>query len=217
MKELYIIGAGTYGEVMFELAEACGYKICGVLDDDESKIGCKFMDTVKIDKLSDCEESFFENKDFVVAIGNNEVRFKIMKRILNLGGNTPTLIHPTASISPSATIGQGVYIQMGAVIWTKVKIDDFTIISPNTVIAHHTKIGKACLISTLCAVGASIEIGNFVMFGFGSIAITGMHSIGNNVMLGAGTTLTKDVGDNVLMVGTPARKIKDRNPVNEKF
>lgn len=217
MKELYIIGAGTYGEVMFELAEACGYRICGVLDDDESKTGCRFMDSAVIEKLSDREESFFEDKNFVVAIGNNETRYKIMNRILKSGGHTPTLIHPTATVSSSAEIGQGVYIQMGAVIWTKVKIGDFTIISPNTVIAHHTKIGKACLISTLCAVGASIDIGNFAMFGFESIAITGMHRIGNNVMLGAGTTLTKDVGDNVLMVGTPARKVKDRMPVNEIF
>lgn len=212
-KSIIIIGAGTYGEVMFELAESCGYQVVGFLDEDDNKLGEEVMGVKVEGKFSDWKVEDIRNKNFVVAIGNNKIRHDIMVSILANGGNTPTLIHPTAQISKSAQIGKGVYIQMGAVIWTKVHIGDFTIISPNTVIAHHTSIGHSCLISTLCAVGASLTIGNYTMFGFGSIAITGMKKIGDNVVLGAGTTVIKDVGDNVLMVGSPARKVRDRDPI----
>ena len=92
-------------------------------------------------------------------------------------------------------------------------IEDFVIISPNTVIAHHTILRKGCMISTMCVVGASIEIGEYSFFGIGSIAITGINRVGKNVYLGAGTTVTQDTEDNVLMVGTPARKLRNREPI----
>ncbi len=215
MKDLYIIGAGTYGEVMYELAEACGYNVCGFFDESDEKQNADIMDKKVIGKFSECDADFVKDKRFVVAIGANKIRHDIMTSILNMGGSLPTLIHPSAQISPTAKIGCGVYIHAGAYIWTRVTIGDFTIISPNTVIAHHTTIGHSCLISTLCTVGASINIGEYTMFGIGSIAITGIHSVGRNVVLGAGTTATKDVEDNVLMVGSPARKIRDREPVED--
>lgn len=213
MKDLYIVGAGTYGEVMHELAEDCDYNVVAFYDEDESKIGTRVMDTEVVGKFSLLSDDDIKGKNFVVAIGNNKVRYSIMTEINRKGGITPSLIHPSAKVSKSAKIGRGVYIQMGAVIWTKVELGDYVIVSPNTVIAHHSKVGKACLISTLCAVGASIEIGDYAFFGFGSIAITGIHRVGKNVYLGAGTTVTKDTPDNVLMVGTPAKVIKEREPI----
>lgn len=214
MKDIYIIGAGTYGEVMYELAETCGYNVIGYFDEDDNKLGTRVMGVEVVGKFSTLSSSKIVGKSFIVAIGDNKTRCDIMTRINNHGGITPTLIHPTAVVSKSANIGKGVYIQAGAVIWTKVIISDFVIISPNTVIAHHTKLGKACMISTLCVVGANLEIGDYTFFGIGSIAITGINKVGKNVYLGAGTTVIKDTEDNILMVGSPARKIKKRNPVD---
>lgn len=213
MKEIYIIGAGTYGEAMFELAEACGYDVVGFYDEDDSKIGTDVMGVAVLDKFSILKDSDIIGKNFIVAIGNNKIRHDIMENINIRGGLTPTLIHPTAQISKTAKIGKGVYIQMGAVIWTKVELGDYVIISPNTVIAHHTKIGHSSLISTMSAIGANLCVGEYCFFGFGSIVITGINSVGKNVMLGAGTTVTKDVGDNVLLVGSPARVIRERDAI----
>lgn len=213
MKNISIIGAGTYGEVMYELAEACGYAVEAFFDEDEDKIGTQVMGVPVKGKFSSLTDEEVAGKEFIVAIGNNKIRRDIMTDINDRGGVTPTLIHPTAYISASAQIGKGVYIQMGAVIWTKVILSDFVIISPNTVIAHHTKLGTASMVSTMCTVGASVEVGEYSFFGIGSIVITGVKSVGKNVYLGAGATVTKDVGDNVLLVGTPARVIKEREPI----
>lgn len=209
MNELYILGAGTYGEVIFELAETVGYRIAGFYDDDPTLIGTKVMGNKVIGPLSSLTKSDMIGKNFAVAMGNNKIRFRVMQNILNNEGLLPTLIHPKANICRSAKIGVGVYIHAGACIWTKAEIGDFTFISPNTVIAHHTKVGKACLISTLCAVGAGVNINNFVMFGFGTTVITGVKNIGKNVMSGGGTVIIKDVEDNAVIVGNPARKIRD--------
>jgi sugar O-acyltransferase (sialic acid O-acetyltransferase NeuD family) len=207
--EIYIIGAGVYGEVMYELAILCGYEVKGFFDEDEEKMNSKVMGVRVIGKFSGLDKSGIQKKQFIVAIGNNKVRHNIMSKINYLGGYTPTLIHPKAVISESAKIGKGVYIQANAIIWTKVDISDYCIVSPNVVIAHHSSIGKACLVSTLAGVGASITIGNYAFIGMGSTLMTGVSTIGENTIIGAGATVLKNVENNSVYAGVPAKKIRD--------
>lgn len=207
--DIYIVGAGTYGEAMCELAEILGYTVKGFYDEDESKHSLRIMDYPVLGKFSSLKNDEIFGNNYIVAIGNNAARYKIMMKINETGGITPTLIHPTATISPSAEIGKGVYIQANAYIWTKVKIEDFCIISPNVVIAHHSTVGKACLVSTLTGVGASIKIEDKVFIGMGCTIVTGMHVVGKNSIIGAGAVVLKDVDKNSVYAGVPAKKIRD--------
>ena len=207
-KEIYIIGAGTYGEAMFELADILGYDVKSFYDEDDNKLDTMVMDVKVIDKVSNLDENTIKNKNFIVAIGENKIRQEIMEKINTLGGLTPTLIHPLATISPSAIIGNGVYIQANAYIWTKVRIDDYTIISPNVVICHHTSIGKACLISNVSGIGASIEVKDRVFIGMGCTIATGINVVGENSIIGAGGVLLEDVDKNCVYAGIPAKKIR---------
>lgn len=215
MRDVYIVGAGTYGEAMCELAEVLGYKVRGFYDEDEKKIGEFVMGIEVIGKFSGLIDVEIQNKQFIVAIGSNSVRYDIMVKINHLGGKTPTLIHPSAVISPSADIGNGVYIQANAYIWTKVKVDDFCIISPNVVIAHHSSVGKACLISTLSGVGASIKIGNKVFVGMGSTIVTGLSIIGENTIIGAGAVVLKNTDKDSVYAGVPAKRIRSNIKITE--
>lgn len=208
-KNVYIIGAGTYGEAMCELAEILGYEVKGFYDEDDEKQKEIVMGIRVIGKFSKLSENEIKDNSFIVAIGNNKIRHKIMEKINKFNGITPTLIHPRAIISESAIIGKGVYIQANAYIWTKVKISDFCIISPNTVIAHHSTIGKACLVSTLTGVGASINIEDKVFIGMGCTIVTGMHTVGENSIIGAGAVVLRDVDENSVYAGVPAKKIRE--------
>lgn len=207
-KDIYIVGAGTYGEAMYELAEILGYEIKGFYDEDENKIHNIIMGSIVIGKFSELASIAIKNKQFIVAIGNNEIRYKIMSKIKEFGGITPTLIHPSAIVSPSAEIGIGVYIQANSYLWTKVKVDDFCIISPGVVIAHHTSVGKACLISTLTGIGASIRIDDKTFIGMGSTVVTGVKSIGTSALIGAGAVVLKNVPQKTTVAGIPAKEIR---------
>ncbi|KAI9481846.1 transferase hexapeptide repeat protein [Coemansia mojavensis] len=52
-----------------------------------------------------------------------------------------------------------------------------------------------------------IKIGNNVWVGGGAIIMGGV-TIGNGVTIGAGSVVTKDIPDNVVVVGNPARIVK---------
>ena len=53
-----------------------------------------------------------------------------------------------------------------------------------------------------------ITVGNNVWFG-GSVVVLAGVTIGNGAVIGAGSVVTKDVPDNVVVVGNPARIIKE--------
>ena len=61
-----------------------------------------------------------------------------------------------------------------------------------------------------------IIVGNDVWFGGGVKVLPGI-TIGNNVVIGAGSVVTKDVPSNSLVVGNPAKVIKSIKNNNEKI
>ena len=203
---LYILGGGTYGQVMYELSVDNDFRVEGFYDDNpelKSVMGIPVLGSAE-----DLMQQDLTGKNYVVAIGNNKIRAKFMDEIKKRGGKLVTLVHSSAIISPSAVLGEGVYVQPGVVVWTKVSVGDYTIISPNVVLSHHCKVGKGCLISILSIVGAYVEVGDLTMFGMNSQVIPGALKVGSNVMLGAGTVVTKDTGDDVVLVGSPARFLR---------
>lgn len=51
-----------------------------------------------------------------------------------------------------------------------------------------------------------IVIGNNVFIGYGAIIMPGVH-VGDNVVIGAGAIVTKDIPNNVVVVGVPAKVV----------
>ena len=61
-----------------------------------------------------------------------------------------------------------------------------------------------------------ITVGNDVYFGNNVMVMPGCH-IGNRVIIGAGAVVTKDIPDNSVAVGIPARVIKTADEYLEKI
>ena len=80
-------------------------------------------------------------------------------------------------------------------------------IGPNTLIStvNHpmTPVGRRRHLG----IAKPVRIGNDVWLG-GNVTILPGVSIGNNVVVAAGAVVTKDVPDNTLVGGVPARKIR---------
>lgn len=206
-KEIFIYGAGTYGEVMFELAEVCGFNPVGFYDDDLEKKGNMVMGIPVLGKLEINKESV-SGKNIVVAIGDNGLRRKFMLAIRQASGQLPALIHPQAKISKYASIGEGCYLHAQTNIWTKAVVSDFSIISPNAIIAHHTKLGEAGFVSAGANVGAGVELGDGVLIGIGATIMTGVKRIGKQAVVGAGAVVIRDVEPSAVVAGNPAKQLK---------
>lgn len=138
MGRLLILGAGQYGLVAKEVAEAmnCFAQIDFLDDHSENAIG----------KLNDIEN--IEYDAAFVAIGNPAIRSQYLDRIRKAA----TLIHPKAFINPSASISDGCIFEAGAVISTDVKIGKGTIVMANAVVGHNVTVGVCCQLKYNCTI-----------------------------------------------------------------
>ena len=109
-------------------------------------------------------------------------------------------------IKNNAEIASGCTIDRGSV--------DDTIIGSNTYIdnqvhiAHNVQIGSNCMIAGQVGFAGSSKLGNNVIIG-GQAGISGHLNIGNNVKIGGGSGVVKDVNDNEIIMGYPAKPLKE--------
>lgn len=151
MKSLLILGAGGHGQVVKEIAEACGYDTVAFLDD-------KAPDA--IGKLNEAPYLAPNYDGVIIAIGNNKLRLEITSKLERWEGiNIVTLIHPTAYISPSAVIGTGTVIEPRAVVNARSKIGSGCIISVGAIVDHDCGIGHCSHINAgaICMAGSKVE------------------------------------------------------------
>lgn len=79
---------------------------------------------------------------------------------------------------------------------------------PNGIVMHpDSVIGINCLIFQQVTLAGAVEIGMHVDIGAGA-KLLGPLKLGNHVKVGANAVVTADAGDNVTLVGMPARAIK---------
>ena len=81
-------------------------------------------------------------------------------------------------------------------------------ISMNALVAHHNHLHKGTFISTGVNFGASISAQENTYIGIGATIMTGLHCLGKDCVVGAGAVVIRDVPDNAVVAGVPAKIIK---------
>lgn len=205
-KNCIVIGAGTYGQVYKEYLQS-EYSVIGYYDDDSSLHGLT-IDGIEVKgNVRDALENETGCAVFV-PIGNNKVRVRIMKEFERNGFEIPSFIHKDTIIHSSVKIGKAVYILPGTNIMPLTEIGDYTMISMGVNIAHHNIIEEGCFFSQGTNIGASMHIYKLAYVGISATLMTGVKIIGNNSLIGAGAVVIKDVPDNAVMAGVPAKILK---------
>lgn len=135
-RNLLIIGAGQYGQIAKEIAEAMNYfeKISFLDDKKDCAIG----------KFCDYEKYSSTYSYAVVAIGNPEIRLEWINRLEAVCYKIAILVHPQAYVSPSAQIMRGSIIEPMAVVHADCVIKIGCIISAGAVINHTAMCFDAC-------------------------------------------------------------------------
>ena len=118
-----------------------------------------------------------------------------------------TSSHPSAVISSTAKIGNGCYFGPNTTVAPYAIIGDFVHINRNSSLGHHMTIEDYVSISSGCNLASLSVIKKGVYIGVGSCVIDNVI-IGGNTVIGAGSVVTKDIQEEVVAYGVPAKIIK---------
>lgn len=117
------------------------------------------------------------------------------------------IIHSSCWVDETATIEDGCILYPGCIIDANVKIGPNNMINLGCVFSHDGNIGGHSFYSPRVAIAGFVEIGEMCSLGINSTIIDNIK-ISNNIILGGATTVTKNLTDSGLYVGSPARKVK---------
>ena len=163
MKEkLLLVGAGGFGRVVLE--HASSEYDCAFLDDGREP-GTLVDGVPVIGKTSEMGRFYPEYRSLIVTIGNNRLREKLYAEAEKAGFVFPTLVDPSAYISPHAKVGKGCVILNNAVVQNNARIGDGSILNPGVEAHHDSIVGKNCLIYTNTVVRSMANVGDRTRIG----------------------------------------------------
>jgi sugar O-acyltransferase (sialic acid O-acetyltransferase NeuD family) len=135
-------------------------------------------------------------------------RDRYVQQVKQLGFPFATLIHPTATVSKKSALAEGTSLNIGCIVAGFTTIGHYVQINRGVTIGHHTTIEDYVTIQPGANIAGNCRLGPQTYIGIGATVVDGIK-IGAHSVVGAGSVVTKDVPDHVLVVGVPAKVVKE--------
>ena len=117
------------------------------------------------------------------------------------------LISKSSVLDDLDKYGEGIYAMPGAIVHKFTEIGDQCIFNTNSTVDHDCILGNGVHVMGGAAISGKVKIGDFSNIGTNATILPNI-SIGENCFIGAGAVVTKDVLNNQVVYGVPARLMK---------
>ncbi|WP_162051941.1 NeuD/PglB/VioB family sugar acetyltransferase [Pontibacter pamirensis] len=182
-----------------ERTSVCGYDVFCELEELKSEIASQKI------------------KGYIIAIGDNYVRRKMHDQHRDILADLEfvTTVDPTAHIQADVKLGKGVVVMGGAYLEPSAVMEDGAWIGIYAVLGHDCQVGSFSSVAMNSALGGKVVVGNTTAISMSVTIVNKLH-IGHNTLVGAGSLVTRSIGDGVLAFGSPAKVIRER-ALNEVY
>lgn len=135
-------------------------------------------------------------------------RVTYIEQVEAMGMRFATLIHPAARVSRTTEIGAGSIISPGVHIASHARIGCNVFVNRGVLIGHHTVIDDLVTIQPGANIAGVCRIGRGAYIAMAAVVLD-RKRVGAHAVVGAGSVITRDVPDNVQVVGMPGRVVKE--------
>jgi len=145
----------------------------------------------------------------LVCIANKQEKAEIFAKYVDGKTDAVTAVHPKAAIASSATIGTGTLINAGAVIQPLATIGRGVMVHANVIVEHDCKVGDWANLAPGCQLAGWVQVGEAATV-FTGASVVPTIKIGKRAIVGAGAAVIKDVENDAIVVGVPARRVSQQ-------
>lgn len=177
------------------------------VDDDPEKVGT-FLGGKPIYSYKQAIELFgLDGVEFVLSVGEPAVKDIIFKKLMTDGAKMTSLIDPEVRLPLVYKHGPGLVFKRNSYFPPNADFGNNVLIQGTAILGHNLVLGDNVVISSLSFVGGDTKIGRNTYVGPSSCIRNGL-TIGENAIIGMGSVVTKDVPDNAVVYGNPAKIVR---------
>ncbi|MCX6060733.1 MAG: acetyltransferase [Campylobacterales bacterium] len=191
--DIFIYGASGHGKVVADIIRCSGHTLAGWIDDKPN------THTYTWEQFC----TLHPRATIALGIGENTARESIAKRVLEAGYYLPILIHPSAIISDSAIIKMGSVVMPLAIVNADALIGEGCIVNSGAIVEHDCILDNYVHLSPNATLAGGVHVKKSTHIGMGALILQNIK-IGASSVVAAGSVVTKDVSDNILVAGIPA-------------
>jgi len=215
MDNIVIFGAGLHANSCIDIVEKEGrYKIVGILDSyaDVGSVRYGYEIIGRQEQLPELIKAY-NIQGGLICVGDNYGRQIVRDAILSLVPDFVFVnaIHPWASIGRNVIIGTGAVIMARVVINADCVVEDFCILNTGAQLEHNGILREFAHLSAGVVTGGKVDIGKYALIAPGAV-VADRVTIGENTVVGLGALVLKDLPDNVVAYGSPAKAVRTRLP-----
>lgn len=212
--DVILIGGGGHARVLVDTLRCSAPRLSvAVLDSEPSRVGQMVLDTRIIGDdaiLPALKER--GTKYFAVAMGgargavDNRPRALLFERIVELGLEPLTIVHPSAVVSKWAEIGAGCQLLPGSIVNAGARLGRNVIVNSGAVVEHDCSLADHTHVATGARLASTISIGARAHIGAGAV-VRQLITIGADSIVAAGAVVVKNVSEGAVVAGVPAKEL----------
>jgi len=219
VKDLIIIGASGHGKSCLDAAISSGdFNFLGWLDNSK-EIGETVFGYKVLGKTSDLFRSLenYPDAHYFLAISNNWSRYLVyteFKELVDI--KWTSIIHSNAYISSTAKIGVGVLMLSGVNLGPGCIVDDFCILNTSSSLDHDSRMASFSSLLPGVITAGNVSIGLRTCICIGS-SISHSVEVGDDVCVGGGSLVLKNIPSNIFGYGVPFKSVRSRGKDEKHF
>lgn len=219
MENVLLFGGGNQASYCIDIVEKeSRYKIVGVVD-SLKEVGSVVCGYPVVGRQEQTKQLILSHgvQAGIITIGDNWSRSAVYDCVKEAAPEFRFVnaIHPTVTIGKDVEMGFGVVAMAGCIVNPGCRVGNFCFFATGAQLEHDCRMGDFSSISAGVVTGGRVSIGRYSAITLG-VTIMDRLTIGENTVVGSGSLVTRDLPDNVLAYGSPARIIRERKS-GERF